>query len=75
MLLKYRVKNTTKDEWFYVWSEIPPTEDPNNPTDAIDTDSIAIVDKEATPTASGQKAITISFTSGTVENIIKELSL
>jgi len=41
----YRVRNTTKNEWFYVWSTTTPTEDPDNPGDNIDPESAVIVEK------------------------------
>ena len=44
MLSKYRGRNITKNEWFYVWAETEPTADPSNPSDEIDLNSIVIVD-------------------------------
>ena len=41
---KYRIRNTTKDQWAFVDCSDPPTEDPDNPGDSVDLDSVVIVE-------------------------------
>ena len=46
MQFLFRVRNITKNEWFYVWSETTPTVDPNYPLDEVDYNSIVILERE-----------------------------
>lgn len=42
---RYRIRNTTKNQWAYADCCDPPTEDPDNPGDSVDLDSVVIVER------------------------------
>jgi hypothetical protein len=78
----YRIRNTTKNEWVFVESETPPTNDPNNQGDAVDLDSVAVI-RRVFEGATVNELITVSgdlvnyidtSTSGTLEGIEVSIS-